>query len=252
MQSVERPVFQAGSSPAFPATSENQFVVKFLFGDTVVPDLVSNMSLNEAEPLIRKLRGKIGTAMRDNDPCDRRMLASPSDPRLVEQTRKTFSANLRFKPGSPEHRGLFCWIISINDYAGDSLRNVALEQGKDPIFRRTQELTPLRLGPFRFSGQGRSKHERVSRQRVQADLFEDLPVVLVEFSDRIFRHGANIIAIFRGRLIGRTAGSEPVDGGSNPSPEANHQSVPQRLYGLALGASIRRFESCRSDHFSPR
>ena len=52
---------------------------------------------------------------------------------------------------------------------------------------------------------------------------------------------------FRGRLIGRTAGSEPVNRGSNPFPEAKLQSVPQRLYGLALGASIRRFKSCRSD-----
>ena len=39
--------------------------------------------------------------------------------------------------------------------------------------------------------------------------------------------------IFRGRLIGRTAGSEPVNTGSNPFPEANY--FPGRSTGGYMG-----------------
>ncbi len=59
--------------------------------------------------------------------------------------------------------------------------------------------------------------------------------------------------IFRVRLTGRTAGSEPVNRGSNPLPEANfYRAFRRRLYGLVLETSVRRFKSCRSDHFFAR
>src|SRR5215204_6596968 len=89
-------------------------------------------------------------------------------------------------------------------------------------------------------------------------------------------HHSPFTTFFRGRLIGRTVGSEPADRGSNPLPEANSiwildfgfwirrmrrlrsvicnpkSKIDSRAfhrwpYGLALGASVRRFESCCPD-----
>ena len=54
----------------------------------------------------------------------------------------------------------------------------------------------------------------------------------------------------RGRLAGRTPDFESGNIGSNPFPEASiFPGVPQRLYGLVLETSVRRFESCCPDHF---
>jgi hypothetical protein len=55
---------------------------------------------------------------------------------------------------------------------------------------------------------------------------------------------------FRGRLTGRTTGSEPVNRGSNPFPEARNffRAFRRWLNGLDLESSARRFKSCRPDH----
>ena len=84
----------------------------------------------------------------------------------------------------------------------------------------------------------------------KSDLLEDPPIILIEFFNGVFRHKPKISRTFRGRLTGRTAGSEPANGGSNLSPEANfHRAFRRWLNGLVLETSVRRFKSCRSDQF---
>ena len=59
----------------------------------------------------------------------------------------------------------------------------------------------------------------------------------------------------RGRLTGRTLGFEPGNKGSTPFPGEIHisnlkshiRAFHRWLYGLVLGASVRRFESCCPD-----
>lgn len=53
-----------------------------------------------------------------------------------------------------------------------------------------------------------------------------------------------------GSSNGRTHRFERWNIGSNPLPEANfsyYLGVPQRLYGLVLETSVRKFKSCRPD-----
>ena len=157
------------------------------------------------------------------------MLPSPVDTRFVKHSRESFSTNLGSKPRSPKQRGALARIIPINHDPGDACRNSVFKQCEDPILGRSQKLTPLFLGPPRFGGQCRAKYKRVSRESLKANMLEDLPIVFVQFSDRVLRHRGTIPTTFRGRLIGRTAGSEPVNRGSNPFPEANSERSAEAI-----------------------